>query len=376
MFLLILSSSVAAVSHVDDLLGLLDEREHVAHAEQPGDEAIGVEGLEVLEPLAGADKRNRHADHRDHRQRRAAAGVAVDLRQHHAGDADLAVELAGALDGVLPGHRVGDVEQVGGLDHVLDRDQLGHQLVVDVQPAGGVDDDDVAAGVAGLGHRAAGPRHRVEVAGRVEHPHAGLLADDRQLLDGGGTADVGGDDDRMPALTGQHQRQLAGGGGLARALQAEHQDHARVLRGLHQAALGIAEQRQQLVADDLDDLLRRRQAALHRLVVGAIAHPIDERLDDLQVDVGLEQRGADVAQHALGRLGGEADIAPQRLEDVLEPGAQGVEHGLSPGPPGARRPETRVAGALRSPRRKPLSYASFGDPVKPQTARRRVSSWP
>ena len=116
---------------------------------------------------------------------------------------------------------------------------------------------------------------------------------------------------------------------------------------LRQAALGVAEQRQQLVADDLDDLLRRRQAALHRLVGGAIADAIDERLDDLQVDVGFEQRGADVAQHALGRLGGEADVAPQRLEDVLEPGAQGVEHGLSPGPPGARRPET--TGRWRAP---------------------------
>ena len=225
-FLIFCLRVVAALSLVDDLLGLLDEREHVAHAEQPRDEAVGVERLEVLEPFAGADERDRHADDRDHRQRGAAAGVAVDLRQHDAGDADLAVELAGALDGVLPGHRVGDVEQVGRLDDVLDRDQLGHQLVVDVQPAGGVDDDDVAAGVAGLGHRAARARHRIEVAGRVEDAHAGLLADDRQLLDGRRTADVGRDDHRMPALTGQHPRQLAGRGGLARALQAEHQDDA------------------------------------------------------------------------------------------------------------------------------------------------------
>ena len=58
---------------------------------------------------------------------------------------------------------------------------------------------------------------------------------------------------------------------------------------------GITEQMQQLVADDLDDLLARRQARLHRLVVGAVADPIDEGLDDLQVDVGFEQRRADVA---------------------------------------------------------------------------------
>ena len=101
------------VLDVDDLLGLLDERQHVAHAEHARHDAVRVEDLEVLEPLAAADERDRHADDRDDRQRRAAARVAIELRQHDAGDADPAVELAGALDRVLPRHRVGDVEQVG-----------------------------------------------------------------------------------------------------------------------------------------------------------------------------------------------------------------------------------------------------------------------
>ncbi len=51
--------------------------------------AVGVERLEILEPLAAADERDRHADDRHDRQRRAAARVAVDLGQHDAGDADL-----------------------------------------------------------------------------------------------------------------------------------------------------------------------------------------------------------------------------------------------------------------------------------------------
>ena len=87
-----------------------------------------------------------------------------------------AVELAGALDRVLPGHRVGDVEQVDRSRRVLDRDELVHQLVVDVQAARGVDDDDVVADVAGLGQRALGARDRVHLAGRIVHAHAGLLA--------------------------------------------------------------------------------------------------------------------------------------------------------------------------------------------------------
>ena len=59
-----------------------------------------------------------------------------------------------------------------------------------------------------------------------------------------------------------------------------------------------------------------RQALQHFLVDGAIADAIDERLDDLEVDVRLEQRHADLAQrHFDGRLG-EPGFAPEGAEDV------------------------------------------------------------
>ena len=82
----------------------------------------------------------------------------------------------------------------------------------------------------------------------------------------------------------------------------------RALR-LDQPALGVAEQRQQLVADDLDDLLARRQALEDRLVHRAIAHAIDEGLDDLEVDVGLEQRQPDFPEGGLDGRFGEAGLA-------------------------------------------------------------------
>ena len=118
----------------------------------------GWNDLEVLQPLAAADERDRHADDRHHRQRCAASGVAIELRQHDAGHADTAVELAGALDRVLSGHRVRHVQLVGRLDGRLDRLQLHHQRVVDVQAAGGVDDQHVEAGVLRLHERARGAR--------------------------------------------------------------------------------------------------------------------------------------------------------------------------------------------------------------------------
>ena len=121
-------------------------------------------------------------------------------------------------------------------------------------------------------------------------------------------------------------------------------------RGFLQPALGIAEQRQQLIANDLDDLLRRVQALdldIHR----AIAHAIDERLDDLEVDVGFEQRQANLAEHSLnGRLGktfsplSDWKTSWSRLLSASNIG----RHSEAPAPP-----------------RKPLSYMNFRRPVKP-----------
>ena len=62
--------------------------------------------------------------------------------------------------------------------------------------------------------------------------------------------------------------------------------------------LGVAaaHERDQLLVHDLHDLLRRREA-LHDLgAEGALLDVGDELAHDLEVDVGLEQRQADLAQ--------------------------------------------------------------------------------
>ena len=87
----------------------------------------------------------------------------------------------------------------------------------------------------------------------------------------------------MLALRFSQRPSLPRGRRLARPLQAEEQHDARRRRVLREPALGVAEQRQQLVADDLDDLLDRRQALQDRLVGRLVANAIDERLDDLKL---------------------------------------------------------------------------------------------
>src|SRR5207244_5029257 len=120
--------------------------------------------------------------------------------------------------------------------------------------------------------------------------------------------------------------EFAGRCRLARTLQSEQQDDARPLRRWLETAFRVAEERHHLVANDLDHLLRRREAAEDVLPHRAVANTVDERLDDLEVDVGLEQREANLAQRGLDVLFRQPPLAAERLENVLEAAAEGIKH--------------------------------------------------
>src|SRR3954467_7857912 len=134
---------------VDRLLGLLDERQDVAHAEDPLGHAVRVEAFEVAELLAGGGEQDRLAGDGLDRQRRAAAGVAVELGEDHAVELRDLGELLGDVDGVLAGHGVDDQQHVRGPDGLLDLGQLRHKNFVDVEAARGVDDQPVLAAAPG-----------------------------------------------------------------------------------------------------------------------------------------------------------------------------------------------------------------------------------
>ena len=97
---------------VDRRRRLLDQRDDVAHAEDAVGDARGMEILQRVDLLAGADQLDRLAGDRAHRQRRAAAAVAVDAGQHDAGEADALVERAREIDRVLAGQRIGDQQHL------------------------------------------------------------------------------------------------------------------------------------------------------------------------------------------------------------------------------------------------------------------------
>ena len=72
--------------HMIDLaLRLLNQAQHIAHAEDALRHTVGVKRLEPREFFRDTREFNRLARHLPHRQGRAAARIAIQLGQHYAG---------------------------------------------------------------------------------------------------------------------------------------------------------------------------------------------------------------------------------------------------------------------------------------------------
>ena len=144
-------------------------------------------------------------------ERRATAGVAVELGEHHPGEPDAVAERLGGGHRVLADHRVEHEQGLVRLHGVADGRRLRHQLGVDAEPTRGVDDDDVVDA-----RRASRRPARATATGsppptglrpdrpfarlRREHRHPGLLADHLELGDGVRPLQVGGHQQRGVAL--------------------------------------------------------------------------------------------------------------------------------------------------------------------------------
>ena len=179
--------------------------------------------------------------------------------------------------------------------------------------------------VDGLLDGALGDINRV-LAVTTEDRYADLSTERGQLVGGGGTVDVARGEQRRAALLLEQVGQLYSCRGFTGALKAHEHDDIGDAVAKDELALGGAEHLGELVEHDLDDVLRRRQR-LHDLGGHAALLGLgDELLDDLEVDVGLEQRHANVA-HGRSNIGlGQLTLATQAVKCVVEAIAQRIKH--------------------------------------------------
>ena len=183
--------------------------------------------LELIQLLADPDELDRDAGHFFYADRGTTASITVKLCQDHAVQFQRFVKRFSTVDCVLAGHRIADEQNLIGLYLSINLFELFHQILVDVQTTGSIEDDDVDARLLS-GNQTVGTnleRRRSRRSLTVDG-HTQLLADNLQLLNSGRALQVGGDEHRLFALLFEHLRQLAAGCGFTTSLKPAHHDLA------------------------------------------------------------------------------------------------------------------------------------------------------
>ncbi len=236
------------------------------------------------------------------------------------------LKLRGDIDGVLAGERIRDEQCLVRLGEALDLGDFGHQPFIDVLAAGGIEDDDVVAADAGGRDGALGDVDRTLAEDDRERGDAGLLAEHLQLLHGGRTIDV--ERRHQHALLVavlEEEGELGRRGGLARALEPDHEDGRRRRTERERFAFGT-QHADEGVVDDLHDLLAGRDRADHRFADRLFAHLGDEILDHGERDVGVDESFADLGKGGIDIGLGQRAATAQPVEHRTQTLLQAVEH--------------------------------------------------
>ena len=90
--------------------------------------------------------------------------------------------------------------------------------------------------------------------------------------------------------------------------------------------MALAQEGGKLLMDYLDHLLARGDALQHLAAHGPLLDPVDQFPCDTEVDVGLQEGQADLAERLVHVPFGEAAAVAQAVEDRGELIGQGIEH--------------------------------------------------
>jgi hypothetical protein len=165
---------------------------------------------------------------------------------------------------------------------------------------------------------------------------ADLLADHLELMHRGGAVDVGGDHHDLKASFLELARELAAGGGLTGALQADHHDAGGALAGAGERGVDGAHQRDQLVVADLDEVVLRLDPHAPLFVAGdeldllaerLLLDGLEEVLDHAELDVRLEQAEPHVLEGGVDHVLGELCLTRKPLTSGAKTPGDRLKHG-------------------------------------------------
>ena len=303
-----------------------DERDDVAHAEDTIGHAVGVEDVEGFHLFAGADKLDGFVHHGADGEGGTAAGVTVELGEHHAVEVEAGVELLGGVHRVLTGHGVDHEEGFVGRGGGLHGGDLVHEGFVDGEAAGGVDNHRVVALGLGFLNGGEGDLDGIFLFEIHEDGHFDLLGEDAELLDGGGAIGVAGGEERTAVfLRLEEEGEFTGEGGLTGTVETGHEDDGGAVLEFEVHALA-AHEGGEFVVNNLDHELRGLHGSEHVLAEGLLLHGVGEGFGHLVVDVGVEQGAAHVFE-GFGYVDlGDLAFTFQYFERAFKSFAKIVEH--------------------------------------------------
>ncbi len=237
------------------------------------------------------------------------------------------LEGLGDLDGALAGGGVGDENGFLGGEGGADLLELVEEGLIEVEASGGIEDEDLDAVLLGLGAGAGDDLDRVFFLGPAVDGEVEALAEDLELLHGGGAGEIARDQGDALALALEAEAELGGGGGFAGAVQADEEEAEGAVGDDGGVAAG--EELDQFVVEDFYELLAGLDALEDFLAEAALLDLVADFLGDLVVDVGGEEGEADFADGlgdvALGELAVAAEVFEDGFEFVLEEFEHGCE---------------------------------------------------
>ena len=186
-----------------------------------------MEYLQGIQLFTEADELDRLAGDRLDGEGCAALCIAVQFGQDHAGDVEQVVKAGRDIDRFLTGHGICHEENFPGLCGGLYLRQFAHQKIVDLVPAGGIQDHGVITVQLGELHCRNADFNRFLVCRGVEYFQAELPADGFKLFNSSRAVHVGRHQQWPSLQTLQVSPQLSAGGCLAGSLQADHHQRNR-----------------------------------------------------------------------------------------------------------------------------------------------------
>ena len=262
-----------------------------------------------------------------HAQGGAAAPVAVDAGEHDPRHPRALRKGAGGVNRVLPGEGVGDEQRLHRVGGGANGGEFGHQPFVDVQAAGGVEQQDVEAAEAGGAQRALGDRHRrlPATTGSASTSACAASCASCSCAAGRWTSS----DATSVFLRSRCARRRASFAVVVVLPEPWRPTSIATAGGPAASDSGAGSPPSASIRQSwtvLTTICPGGDASERPRADGAVTHSSDEGLRHRQRHVGLEQRHADLAQRSIDVAPRQRAAPGQPVEDVAESAGKRIEH--------------------------------------------------